>query len=68
MDLEVVKATRPEEALEYLGKGGFDLMLSDIKPGLLDGLDLLQAAKPLGVETILLHGFRCPWKGPGGRA
>ncbi len=58
MDLEVVKATRPEEALEHLGKGGFDLMLSDINlEASLDGLDLLRAAKPLGVETILLTGF-----------
>jgi len=58
MELEVVKATRPEEALEWLRKGGFDLMLSDINlEASLDGLDLLRAAKPLGVETILLTGF-----------
>lgn len=58
MDLEVVKATRPEEALELLKAGGFELMLSDINlEASLDGLDLLRAAKPLGVETILLTGF-----------
>ncbi len=58
MDLEVVKATRPEEALEHLRRGGFDLMLSDINlEASLDGVDLLRAAKPLGVETILLTGF-----------
>jgi len=58
MDLEVVKATKPEEALELLRKGGFELMLSDINlEASLDGLDLLRAAKPLGVETILLTGF-----------
>ncbi len=58
MDLEVVKATHPQAALDYLNKGGFDLMLSDINlEADLDGLDLLRAAKPLGVETILLTGF-----------
>jgi DNA-binding NtrC family response regulator len=58
MELEVVKATRPEEALDHLKKGAFDLMLSDINlEASLDGLDLLRAAKPLGVETILLTGF-----------
>jgi len=58
MDLEVVKATRPEEALAHLREGNFDLMLSDINlEASLDGVDLLRAAKPLGVETILLTGF-----------
>ncbi|HOD33790.1 MAG TPA: sigma-54 dependent transcriptional regulator, partial [Holophaga sp.] len=58
LDLEVVKATGPEEALAQLQRGGFDLMLSDINlEAALDGLDLLRAAKPLGVETILLTGF-----------
>jgi len=58
MDLEVVKATRPEEAMELLRGGGFELMLSDINlEASLDGLDLLRFAKPLGVETILLTGF-----------
>jgi DNA-binding NtrC family response regulator len=58
MDLEIVKATRPREAIELLNKGGFELMLSDINlEADLDGLDLLRVAKPLGVETILLTGF-----------
>lgn len=58
LDLEVVKATRPEEAMELLRGGGFELMLSDINlEASLDGLDLLRFAKPLGVETILLTGF-----------
>jgi DNA-binding NtrC family response regulator len=58
MDVEVVKATRPDAALEHLKAGGFDLMLSDINlEANMDGLDLLRAAKPLGVETILLTGF-----------
>jgi two-component system response regulator AtoC len=58
MDLEVVKATRPEEALELLKTHPFEVMLSDINlEANLDGLDLLKAAKPLGVETILLTGF-----------
>ena len=58
LDLEVVKATRPEEAMERLRGGGFELMLSDINlEASLDGLDLLRFAKPLGVETILLTGF-----------
>lgn len=58
MDLEIVKATRPQEAIELLNKGGFELMLSDINlEAELDGLDLLRVAKPLGVETILLTGF-----------
>ena len=58
MDLEVVKATKPQEALDQLKAGNFELMLSDINlEADLDGLDLLRAAKPLGVETILLTGF-----------
>ena len=58
LDAEVVKATRPEDAIQHLQAGGFDLMLSDINlEASLDGLDLLRVAKPLGVETILLTGF-----------
>ena len=58
MGLEVVKATRPEEAVACLQSGGFELMLSDINlEADQDGLDLLRVAKPLGVETILLTGF-----------
>ena len=56
--VEVVKATRPEDALRHLKAGGFDLLLSDINlEAALDGLDLLRAAKLEGVETILLTGF-----------
>ena len=56
--VDVVKATRPEDAIRLLEAGGFDLMLSDINlEASLDGLDLLRVAKPLGVETILLTGF-----------
>ncbi|MBK8726848.1 MAG: sigma-54-dependent Fis family transcriptional regulator [Holophagaceae bacterium] len=58
MELEVVKATKPDDAIQKLNGGGFDLMLSDINlEARLDGLDLLRVAKPLGVETILLTGF-----------
>ncbi len=58
LGLEIVKATRPQEALKHLNGGGFELMLSDINlEADLDGLDLLRVAKPLGVETILLTGF-----------
>ena len=58
MGLEIVKATRPQEAIELLQQGGFELMLSDINlEADQDGLDLLRIAKPLGVETLLLTGF-----------
>jgi DNA-binding NtrC family response regulator len=58
MDLEIIKATRPQQAIDLLNKGGFELMLSDINlEADLDGLDLLRIAKPMGVETILLTGF-----------
>jgi DNA-binding NtrC family response regulator len=58
LNVEVVKASRPEEAIRHLTAGGFDLMLSDINlEADMDGLDLLRVAKPLGVETILLTGF-----------
>ena len=58
LNVEVVKATRPEQAVRLLQAGGFDLMLSDINlEAAMDGLDLLRVAKPLGVETILLTGF-----------
>lgn len=58
LEVEVVKATRPEEALRHLKEGNFEVMLSDINlEAAQDGLDLLRVAKPLGVETILLTGF-----------
>jgi len=58
LELEVVKAIKPEDAILKLQGGGFDLMLSDINlEARLDGLDLLRVAKPLGVVTILLTGF-----------
>jgi DNA-binding NtrC family response regulator len=58
LEVEVVKATRPQDAIAHLNNGGFELMLSDINlEADLDGLDLLRVAKPLGVETILLTGF-----------
>lgn len=58
LEVEVVKATRPEEALAHLREGNFEVMLSDINlEAAQDGLDLLRVAKPLGVETILLTGF-----------
>jgi DNA-binding NtrC family response regulator len=58
LEVSVVKATRPEEAVQCLEAGGVDLMLSDINlEAGMDGLDLLRIAKPLGVETILLTGF-----------
>ncbi len=58
LEVEVVKATRPDDALRLLAASHFDLMLSDINlEASKDGLDLLRAAKPLGVETILLTGF-----------
>jgi len=56
--IEVIKATRPQDAIVLLKDGAFDLMLSDINlEADQDGLDLLRIAKPLGVETILLTGF-----------
>lgn len=58
LEVEVVKATTPEEALDHLKAGGLEVMLSDINlEAAMDGLDLLRVAKPLGVETILLTGF-----------
>jgi len=58
MGLEVSKSTNPEDALLKINGGGFSLMLSDINlEARLDGLDLLRAAKPLGIEVILLSGF-----------
>ena len=58
MGLEVEKSTNPDQALELLRKGGFDLLLSDINlEAAKDGLDLLREAKPQGVDTILLSGF-----------
>ena len=58
LPVEVVKATRPEQAVAQLEAGGFDLMLSDINlEASMDGLDLLRIAKGLKVETILLTGF-----------
>jgi DNA-binding NtrC family response regulator len=58
LNLEVVKASRPEVAVKLLETTAFDLMLSDINlEASMDGLDLLRVAKPLGVETILLTGF-----------
>ncbi len=58
LNLEVLKATTPEEAIELMNKGGVEVMLSDINlEAALDGIDLLRIAKPMGIETILLTGF-----------
>ena len=58
MGLEVLKATDPDQAIALLNAGPLDLLLSDINlEAKKDGLDLLRAAKPLGVDTILLSGF-----------
>jgi len=58
LGLEVVKATHPDRAIEFLHREPFDLLLSDINlEAKKDGLDLLREAKPLGVDTILLSGF-----------
>jgi len=58
LGMEVAKATSPEDAIALLDGGGFDLMLSDVNlEAQKDGMDLLRAARPLGVETILLTGF-----------
>ncbi len=55
---DVEKVTKPEKAVDLLERERFDLLLSDINlEARLDGLDLLRAAKPKGVDTILLSGF-----------
>ena len=56
---EVDEASNGNQAIELLHKGQFDVVLSDLKMGGSDGLDVLRTAKALhpAASVILMTGF-----------
>lgn len=53
-DFEVAGETDPQEALDRLGDGGFDAVVSDYKMPKLDGLELCSALRERGDEIPFL--------------
>ncbi len=51
---QVVTASDGEEAIEWIGKDIFDLVISDIKMPKASGLDVLKAVKEVSPDTIVL--------------
>ncbi len=51
---QVTITNNPLEALELAKKGGFDLVISDLKMPGLDGLELLDAVKSLDPDTPVI--------------
>lgn len=51
---QVTITNNPMEALELAKKGGFDLVISDLKMPGLDGLELLDAVKSLDADTPVI--------------
>ncbi|WP_372013798.1 response regulator [Pseudoxanthomonas sp. 10H] len=57
---EVVEAHDGRQALDLLGQGGFDYVISDISmPGGISGLEVARAAQSVrpGCRTILVSGY-----------
>lgn len=56
---EVEIAEHPLKALEILGRGNFDLLITDLKMPEMDGLALLKKVKEISpaIEVILMTGF-----------
>jgi len=48
---EVTTTNNPVEAIELVKKGGFDLVISDLKMPGLDGIEIIEAVKRLDEDT-----------------
>ncbi len=51
---EVVTTNNPLEALEFAKKGGFDLVISDLKMPGLDGIELIEAVKKIDEDIPII--------------
>ena len=51
---EVVTTNNPLEALEFAKKGGFDLVISDLKMPGLDGIELIEAVKNIDEDIPII--------------
>ncbi len=51
---EAVTTNNPQEALELAKKGGFDLVITDLKMPGLDGVDLLEAVKKVDEDIPVI--------------
>ena len=51
---EAVTTNNPQEALEFAKKGGFDLVITDLKMPGLDGMDLLDAVKKVDEDIPVI--------------
>jgi len=51
---EVVTTNNPMEALEFAKKGGFDLVISDLKMPGLDGIELIEAVKNIDEDIPII--------------
>jgi DNA-binding NtrC family response regulator len=51
---EITTTNNPLEALDLAKKGGFDLVLSDLKMPGLDGIELIEAVKQVDVDIPII--------------
>lgn len=51
------EAANGREALEFIGKTAPDIVVTDIRMPILDGLGLIEAIKHMPIETIILTGY-----------
>jgi DNA-binding NtrC family response regulator len=51
---EVVTTNNPLEALDFAKKGGFDLVISDLKMPGLDGIELIEAVKKIDEDIPII--------------
>jgi DNA-binding response OmpR family regulator len=54
MGYQTVEATSGQQALEYIARRTFDLVLLDLKMPGMDGTEVLEAAHPLGPDTVFI--------------
>jgi YesN/AraC family two-component response regulator len=53
-NIEIVTANDGGEALEQVHKSPFDLLITDLRMPVMDGIDLTQAIRELSPETVIV--------------
>lgn len=51
---EITTTNNPVEAVELVKKGGFDLVISDLKMPGIDGMEIIDAVKSVDVDTPVI--------------